>query len=152
MKSYFIPWGVTVDASGNVYVGDSGDNEIQMAIALPVVTSSLAATDPVGKAFSYQITASNDPTSYSATGLPPGLALNPSTGAITGTPTASGTYTVEVSGMNQVEGVAADLILTVSAPSQTTYTPFDFSTMPANWLRVGRTAAALNSADRRPWP
>jgi sugar lactone lactonase YvrE len=139
------PLGVTVDASGNVYVGDSGDNEIQMAIALPVVTSSLAATDPVGKAFSYQITASNDPTSYSATGLPPGLALNPSTGAITGTPTASGTYTVEVSGMNQVEGVAADLILTVSAPSQTTYTPFDFSTY-AGQLAAGGANGTGSSA------
>jgi hypothetical protein len=33
---------------------------------------------------------------WSATGLPPGLSINPSTGRITGNPSATGTYTVTV--------------------------------------------------------
>jgi streptogramin lyase len=38
----------------------------------------------------------DSPFAYSATGLPPGLAINSATGAITGTPTTAGTYPVSV--------------------------------------------------------
>jgi Putative Ig domain len=56
------------------------------------------ATGQVGLAFTYQITVANgNPTSYGATNLPPGLTVNTSTGAISGTPTAGGTYTVTLS-------------------------------------------------------
>src|SRR5262249_44173803 len=36
----------------------------------PSITSALTATGTVGSAFSYQITATNSPSSYNATGLP----------------------------------------------------------------------------------
>src|SRR5258707_2593448 len=56
----------------------------------PVITSGTTASGTVGSAFSYQITATNTPTSYGATGLAAGLAVNTSTGLISGTPTAAG--------------------------------------------------------------
>jgi len=43
--------------------------------APPVITSATTASGTVGSAFSYQITATNAPTSYGATGLPAGLTV-----------------------------------------------------------------------------
>jgi hypothetical protein len=40
--------------------------------------------------------------SYSATGLPPGLAINPVTGLISGTPTQIGSYTVTVTAVDHI--------------------------------------------------
>ena len=57
--------------------------------AKPVISSLPTANGTVGVAFTYQIAASNSPTSYSATGLPAGLSVSTSTGKITGTPTAA---------------------------------------------------------------
>jgi hypothetical protein len=54
----------------------------------PLITSA-GATGTYGQSFTYQITASNAPTSYSATGLPPGLNLNAATGVISGIPTSA---------------------------------------------------------------
>ncbi len=79
----------------------------------PGITSSTSASGTVGSTFNYQITASNSPTSFSATGLPGGLSVNTSTGAITGTPTASGTSTVTIGATNATGTGTAALTLTV---------------------------------------
>ena len=63
-------------------------------------SSSFTATGAANGAFTYQISASGNPTSYGATGLPAGLVLNAATGEITGTPTVGGTYDVTVSATN----------------------------------------------------
>jgi hypothetical protein len=82
---------------------------------MPVITSASTASGTVGKAFSYQITATNSPTSFGATGLPAGLSINTSTGLISGTPTASGTSSVALSATNGAGTGTATLALTVSA-------------------------------------
>jgi hyaluronate lyase len=63
-------------------------------------SSSFTVTGTANDAFTYQISASGNPTSYGATGLPAGLVLNAATGEITGTPTVGGTYDVVVSAAN----------------------------------------------------
>jgi hyaluronate lyase len=65
-------------------------------------SSSFTATGAANSDFTYQIVASGSPTSYAiATGtLPDGLALNTATGAITGTPTEGGTFSVTISATN----------------------------------------------------
>jgi hypothetical protein len=70
-------------------------------IDIPVVTSPTTATVAVNGAFSYQITATNSPTSYSATGLPGWASLNASTGLITGTaPSSPETDTITLHATN----------------------------------------------------
>ena len=82
--------------------------------AAPVITSATTASGTVGTAFSYQITATNSPTGYGATGLPAGLSVNTTTGAITGTPTTAGTTTVALSATNAGGTGNATLTLTIA--------------------------------------
>jgi len=74
---------------------------ITIGVGIAVITSANTASGQTGVTFSgYQITATNSPTSYNATGLPPGLTLNASTGLISGTPTATGTFNAQVFATN----------------------------------------------------
>jgi len=86
-----------------------------VAVVAPVITSAATANGTVGRAFSYQITATNAPSSYGATGLPAGLTVNSGTGLISGTPTAAGTSTVTLSATNGSGTGNATLTLTIAA-------------------------------------
>src|SRR5438552_1987723 len=66
----------------------------------PIITSPLTACGTIGVGFSYTITATNNPTSFTASPLPAGLSVNTSTGVISGTPTAAGTTNVTISATN----------------------------------------------------
>ena len=79
-----------------------------------MITSGTTASGTVGVAFSYQITATNSPTSYGATGLPAGLSVNTSSGLISGTPSGAGTSTVTLSATNGSGTGHATLTLTIS--------------------------------------
>jgi uncharacterized protein (TIGR03790 family) len=105
---------VTISASN---AGGTGSATLSLTInpAKPVITSALTATGTVGAAFSYQITASNTPTSYNASGLPAGLSVNTSSGLISGTPTAAGTSSVTISATNAGGTGSAALSLTINS-------------------------------------
>jgi uncharacterized repeat protein (TIGR03803 family) len=80
----------------------------------PAITSALTASGRAGHAFTYEITASNTPTSFAATGLPAGLTINRATGMITGTPAATGTTSVVLAAANSGGVGRATLTLTIS--------------------------------------
>lgn len=85
--------------------------------AAPTIVNPGSQTGIVGKSVSLQISASDadgDVLTYSATGLPAGLAINASTGRITGTPTAASAPNVTVR--------AADARVTVSTTFRFTIT------------------------------
>jgi hypothetical protein len=88
---------------------------------IPVVTGG-TASGTVGVVFSpYQIIATAPPqfpiTSYGASPLPPGLTVNPSTGVISGTPTAAGTYTVTITATNSKGTGSNTLVITIVNPA-----------------------------------
>ena len=85
------------------------------SVIAPVITSPTTASGTVGASFSYQIAASNSPTSFGATGLPPGLTLNTSTGLISGTPSTAGTSTVSISATNSAGTGPATLTIIISS-------------------------------------
>ncbi len=100
--------------------------------APPVITSSTTASGTVGSSFSYQISASNSPTSYGATGLPGGLTVSTTSGAISGTPTTSGKFSVTLSATNGSGTATATLALTVNSSGQVAANPSSvaFGTVP----------------------
>jgi autotransporter-associated beta strand protein len=89
---------VTLEATTS---GGTGTKAITMIIVPvppgPFINSPATADGATGWDFSYQITAETPATTYGATGLPPGLAVDSTTGLISGTPMAAGYYQVEIS-------------------------------------------------------
>ncbi|MEQ1517636.1 MAG: autotransporter domain-containing protein, partial [Usitatibacteraceae bacterium] len=73
---------------------------ITITLPAPVITSAATAAGAATQAFNYQIAASGAPTSFGATGLPAGLSVNTTTGAISGVPVAAGVSTVTVTATN----------------------------------------------------
>lgn len=102
---------------------DPGPLEITVypAANTPKVTNVRSAEGKVGTAFEFQLEASNEPSSFAVSGLPAGLTLNPTTGVISGTPTASGTFDIVVVGSNDNgEGTPAILVLKISPKTEIT--------------------------------
>jgi hypothetical protein len=81
---------------------------------LPVITSAATATGTVNTAFSYQISATNAPTSYGAGGLPAGLTVNTATGLISGIPTGTGTTNATITATNGAGTASANLAITTN--------------------------------------
>ncbi len=102
---------IQVDGYGSA---DVGTFDLTVSVpTTPTVTSPTTASGTVGTAMTYQITASNYPTSYSASGLPPGFTVNTTTGAISGTPTAAGTFVVTIGAANSAGNGPGSVTLTI---------------------------------------
>ncbi len=82
----------------------------------PEITTTTLLAGMVGVPYNLALTATNAPSSYTATGLPLGLRLNAATGEITGRPIRAGTYTLAIRARNSA-GVSAitSLVLTIDA-------------------------------------
>ena len=91
------------------------------ASAPPAINSACDASVAVNTPFTYTITAVDSPTSFSASGLPVGLVINPATGIISGTPTVPGVTMITLGAANANGSTSANLTLTVT--SDTTLSP-----------------------------
>jgi hypothetical protein len=116
----------------------------------PAITSALTASGTLNQAFTYQIVATNGPTSYGATGLPNGLSINTTTGAITGTPTAAASSNVTITATNVGGTDTETLVLTVASPtslafSASTYAAQEASTNINTTISVARTGSSAGA-------
>ncbi|MDQ2775449.1 MAG: putative Ig domain-containing protein [Acidobacteriota bacterium] len=103
----------------------------------PSITSPTSAQASAGQSFRYQITGTNTPTSFNATGLPASLAVNQTTGVISGTPNAAGTYAVSISAGNK--GGTGSAVLTLIVPA----TPMIATTSLPNGAQNAAYSATL---------
>ena len=92
-------YNVTVSATNAAGTGNA-----PLVITVQPPTPTLTGVTPpggqVGSAYSYQIAATNNPTSYGAANLPPGLNVNANTGQVSGVPTQPGTFDITFSATN----------------------------------------------------
>src|SRR5439155_10017069 len=87
--------------------------------ATPVVTSAGTATGQVGVLFSYQITATNSPTSFGTTVSIPGVNFSTATGAFSGTPTTAGPFSGNITATNAGGTGTKALTVTINPPAPT---------------------------------
>jgi hypothetical protein len=102
-------------------IADSATSEaagnLQIVVMPPRITSStLPAAVELGDPFTYQITATNAPTSFGVVGLPAGLELNPATGLISGTSTSAGVFRVTVTAETSFGTASASVQIVIGAP------------------------------------
>ena len=115
------PWSWSCSgSSGGAAANCSATNATQAA---PAITSAGTANGTINVAFSYPITATNSPTSYGANGLPAGLNVNTSSGLISGTPSASGTFNATVTATNTVGtgSLPVTIAIATGTPTATLY-------------------------------
>jgi hypothetical protein len=108
-----------ITATNGLGTSDSATVTITISNSAPPVVTAGTKTGTTNVAFSYQIIASNSPTSYAITTgtLPAGLTLNTSTGLITGTPTATGTSALGITAANTAGTSAAATVTIIIYPA-----------------------------------
>ena len=119
---------VTADYAGDAsFAPSSGTADIKVVGLVPVITTAPGARagGAVNAPYTLGLTATNSPTQWDITAgqLPPGLTMNPASGAISGTPNAAGSYDFTVTASNAA-GASAPVSFTISiaaagAPSAT---------------------------------
>jgi hypothetical protein len=97
------------NASGTGY----GNLALTVKLPLPVITSSAIADGVVNTAFNFIVQATSVTTGFSASGLPPGLAMNSLTGAITGTNSTGGVFSVTVVANNSTGSTTNALTIVI---------------------------------------
>ena len=111
-----LPAGTTIDALAR---GSFAEHALAIIGDLSITTSALAAAT-VGSPYTTPLagTGGMQPYTWSAAGLAPGLSLNPSSGAISGTPTLSGSYSVAVT-LTDSDGLRTSKALTLNVAAAT---------------------------------
>ena len=79
----------------------------------PYITSPEIAAAGLSKPFRYQVRASNNPLSFNAFGKPAWLNVNTSTGLMTGTPNAEGSFTFKLAAYTAYAAAVRDVTIKV---------------------------------------
>ena len=118
----------TVTASNGTLPNATASVSLVAQDVAPTFTADTPPPAIVGNPFSYQFQASGtEPITFSATGLPPWAQLDPSTGILSGTPTAPGTFDFTVTASN---GILPNATASVSLVAQDVAPTFTADTPP----------------------
>lgn len=108
--TFLIPIGAT-----NLVNSDSQVLTLTIVSSVPVITSPTSAAGSENQGgFRYTIRATDSPTLFGASGLPLGLSVDTTSGAITGTPLYAGTFTVPIWAINAWGTGSTNLVLNIS--------------------------------------
>ncbi|MEV0170260.1 alginate lyase family protein [Streptomyces sp. NPDC050803] len=110
--------------------------------AKPEFTSPDTAFANRGIEFGHLLTASHEPTRFTAQGLPEGLRLDPRTGLVSGTPSETGRFTVTTTAANASGTATADLTLTVATPPPAPWTYGDLGDVVLDERTLGAYGVA----------
>ncbi len=158
----------TVVPSSSLGDTNPSDNTATASTAVasgPVPSNSYAVSGTYGSAFTYTVTATNTPTGFSASGLPPGLSIDTSTGVISGTPTAAGSYTASIGISNANGSSTTTLAMTIAkaVPSVSWAAPASIvagtalsgtqldagANVPGTWAYIPAPGAVLNAGSNQ---
>jgi RHS repeat-associated protein len=125
-------WNTTLSA-----INEAGVGTLPLVITVdpvtPVLKSALAVSANKGSEFYYSISATQNPTGYTAGTLPPGLSFSGAT--IDGVPTQEGVFTVPISASNASGTATANLVITVGPALVPQLSPFNVDLIAGqqNW-------------------
>jgi hypothetical protein len=106
--------GTATDLAGNLAPAAGPSAPVTVENTPPSITSASSANGTYNTAFSYQISASATAVSYGANGLPSGLTVDPSGGAITGVPAQSGAFNATITATDAAGNTgSAPFLLTI---------------------------------------
>jgi len=142
---------VTVKDSSNPQLSASANLSITIASQLAITTASPLSPGVLNTAYTATVAAMGGtaPYTWSASGLPGGLTINAGTGAITGTPTGSGTSTVNVTvkdSGNPQQTTTASLLVTIVTQLAITTT-----SLPAGVMNTAYTAPVVAAGGAMPY-
>ncbi len=91
------------------------DTSLQVRIqARPNITSATTVNGTYIQPLSYTATVDDAPATFSASGLPPGLSIDPNSGVVSGTPTAAGIYDATLTATNTAGAGSATVHFTIA--------------------------------------
>lgn len=96
-----------------------GNLLLTLADDIPAITSATNAAGTQGQAFTYTITATNDPAVFSAVSLPTGLSVDTNSGIISGVPLLSGSFPITIGAANAYGSDSETLTLTLASGAPT---------------------------------
>jgi len=137
------------NAGGYASIAEVKINGVPASTVTPLFTSPAVASGGTGADFAFQVSTAEGTSTYSATGLPPGLSIDPASGLISGTPTQPGTYTVTVTATNNAGSSSQTITLTLSGNALAPDGPTDTPTMP-QWALIFLALLLAWIANNRP--